>query len=62
LRGISKIDEFAIQLDQYNLKSAEEIRGFDTNHFFLDHMTSVGFNISLAIHFYLEKRKEIVKT
>jgi hypothetical protein len=27
LRGISKIDEFAVQLDQYSLKFAEEIKG-----------------------------------
>jgi hypothetical protein len=27
LRGISKIDEFVVQLDQYNLKFADEIKG-----------------------------------
>jgi hypothetical protein len=48
LRSISKIDEFAVQLDQYNLKFAEEIKGFDPNHIFIDHMTSVGFSNSLA--------------
>jgi hypothetical protein len=48
LRGISKIDEFAIQLDQYNLKFVDEIKGFDPNHLFTVHMTYVGCNTSLA--------------
>jgi hypothetical protein len=48
LRGISKIDEFTIQLDQYNLKFTEEIKGFDPKHFFVDHMTSVGFSNALT--------------
>jgi hypothetical protein len=48
LRGISKIDEFSTQLDQYNLKYAEEIKGFDPNNLFTDHMTYVGFSKSLT--------------
>jgi hypothetical protein len=41
LRGISKIDEFIVQLDQYNLKFTDEIKGFDPNHIFMDLMTYV---------------------
>jgi hypothetical protein len=56
-RGSSKIDEFAVQLDQYNLKFADEIKGFDPNHFFMAHVTFVGYNISLAIAFLFEEEE-----
>jgi len=56
LRGITKIDEFAIQLGQYNLKFAEEIKGFDPQHLFIDHMTSVGYSNALTNTFiFLEE-------
>jgi hypothetical protein len=48
LRGISKIDEFVVQLDQYNLKFADEIKVFDPYHFFMDHMTCIGYITSLT--------------
>jgi hypothetical protein len=48
LRGIAKIDEFASYFDQYNLKFAEEIKGFDPNHLFYNHMISVGISPALV--------------
>jgi hypothetical protein len=48
LRGIAKIDEFASYLDQYNLRFAEEIKGFDPNHLFYNHMVSVGISPASA--------------
>jgi hypothetical protein len=48
LRGIAKIDEFASYLDQYNLRFAEEIKGFDPNHLFYNHMISIGISPALA--------------
>jgi hypothetical protein len=47
LRGISKIDEYASYFDQFNLKFAEEIKGFDLNHIFYNHMVLVGINSTL---------------
>jgi hypothetical protein len=57
LRGISKIYEFAVQLDQYNFKFANEIRGFDPNHLFMEHMTSIRYNTSLANTFLFEEEE-----
>ena len=47
-RGISKNYEFVVQLDQYNFKFAKEIKGFDPNHLFINHMTSVAFSNALT--------------
>jgi hypothetical protein len=47
LRGIAKIDEFASYFDYYNLKFALEIKGFDPNHLFYNHMVSVGISPTL---------------
>jgi hypothetical protein len=38
LRGTAKIDEYDTQFDQYNMKFAKEIKGFDPKHLFHDHM------------------------
>jgi hypothetical protein len=51
LRGTAKIDEYAAQFDQYNMKFAKEIKGFDPNHIFHDHMVSFGFNNTLINNF-----------
>jgi hypothetical protein len=48
LKNASKIDEYAVQFDQYNLKMENEIKGFDPNQYFMNHMTSVGFSVSYA--------------
>jgi hypothetical protein len=57
LRGISKIDEFVVRLEQHNLKFADEIKGFDPNHLFIDHMTSIGYNTSLTNTFLFEEEE-----
>jgi len=57
LRGISKIDEFVVELDQYNLKFENEIKCFEPNHIFMEHMTSVGYNTSLANTFLFEEEE-----
>ena len=48
LRGTAKIDEYATQFNQYNMKFAKQIKGFDPNHLFRDHMVLVGFNNTLT--------------
>jgi hypothetical protein len=47
LRKHAKIDEHATQFDQYNMEFAKEMKGFDPNHIFHDHMVLVGFNNTL---------------
>jgi len=44
-------------LDQYSLKFAEKIKGFDPNQIFMDHMTFVGFTTSLANTFLFEEEE-----
>jgi hypothetical protein len=51
LRSISNIDEFAVQVDQYNLKFAEEIKWFNSNHLLINHMKSIGCSVSLTNYF-----------
>jgi hypothetical protein len=58
LRGIAKIDEYSTHLNQFNLKYAEKIRGFDPSHIFLDHMTSVGFNNAFTNTLMFEEEEE----
>ena len=41
---IPKIDEYASYFDQFNLNFAEEIKGFDPNNLFYNHMVEVGLN------------------
>jgi hypothetical protein len=48
LRGIAKIDEYALYFNQYDLKFVEEIKGFDPNHLFYNHMMSVGLSPALV--------------
>jgi hypothetical protein len=51
LGSISNIYEFLVHFDQYNLNLVEKIKGLDPNHLFMDHMTSVGFIVSLSNSF-----------
>jgi hypothetical protein len=44
LREIPKIDEYASYFNQFNLKFAEEIKGFDPNNLFYNHMVAVGLS------------------
>jgi hypothetical protein len=46
---------FSVKFDQYNLKLAEEIKGFDPNHLFMDHILSVGYSVSFANSFIFDK-------
>jgi hypothetical protein len=77
LRGTSKIDEFVVHLDQYNLEFIDKIRGFHPKHLFVDHMTSVGFSNALTNTFifgveegnihdpmvqFIDKRKDDIET
>jgi hypothetical protein len=48
LRGISKIDEFVVRMDQYNLKFVQDIKAFIQTHIFIDHMTFFGFSNALT--------------
>jgi hypothetical protein len=46
LKSASKIDEFATQFNQYNLKLENQVKGFDPQQYFMNHMVSVGFSAS----------------
>jgi hypothetical protein len=48
LRNVVNIDEFSVQFDQFKLKLANEIKGFDPNQLFMNHMIYVGYSISFA--------------
>jgi hypothetical protein len=45
-RNINKMDEFASNFNNVNLKYAEKIKGFDPYKIFVEHMLLVGFNNS----------------
>jgi len=47
LTRIEKNDEFALYFDQYNLKSAEQNKGFYLNHLFYNHIVLVGISHAL---------------
>jgi hypothetical protein len=49
---MNKIDEFSSHFHNLNLKYVENIRGFDPNEIFVEHMLTVGF-ISSFIHIVL---------
>jgi hypothetical protein len=42
LWGISKIDKYATYFENSDLKFSKEIKGFDQNHLFYNHLLSVG--------------------
>jgi hypothetical protein len=44
LRETPKNDEYASYFNQFNLKFAEEIKGFDPNNLFYHHMVAVEIN------------------
>jgi hypothetical protein len=46
LKNASKIDEFATQFDHYNLKLENQVRGFDPQQYFMNHMVFIGFSVS----------------
>jgi hypothetical protein len=45
-RIINKIDTFSSDFNNVSLKYAENIKGFDPNNIFVEHMLSVGFSNS----------------
>jgi hypothetical protein len=55
-RNINKINEFANHFNNVNLKYVEKIKGFDPIQIFVEHMLSVGFNISF-IHTILNEEE-----
>jgi hypothetical protein len=56
-KNINKIDEFASHFNNVSLKYVKNIKGFDPNKIFVEHMISVGFNNSF-IHTTLNKEEE----
>ena len=56
-RNMNKIDEFTNYFHNLNLKYAENIRGFDPNGIFLEHMLTVGFSNSF-IHTVLREEED----
>jgi hypothetical protein len=61
MKSISHLDETSTHFDLFNLKQANEIKGFDPNQLFMTHMTSVGYNMAFSKTFYLEKEKMTIK-
>jgi hypothetical protein len=62
LRNASKNNEYAVQFDQYNLKLENQVKGFDPQQYFKNHMTFVGFSVSYINTYYLEKKKKKMAT
>jgi hypothetical protein len=58
LKNNANIDEFSIQFDQFNLKKANEIKGFDPNQLFMKHMTLVGYSVSFANTFLFGEEED----
>jgi hypothetical protein len=52
--NLKKIDEFANDSHNLNLKYLEKIKWFDANRIFVEHMIPVGFNKSF-IHIVLRE-------
>jgi hypothetical protein len=48
LKNVVNIDDFSVQFNQYNLKSADEIKGFKSNHLFMNHVAFVGYSVSFS--------------
>jgi hypothetical protein len=48
IKNAANIDEYAVLFDQYNLKVENEIKGFDPNQLFMNHMMYVGYSVSYA--------------
>jgi hypothetical protein len=46
VNNASKIDEFAIQFDQYNLILEYLVKGFDPLQYFMNHMIATSFTVS----------------
>jgi hypothetical protein len=58
LKNVANIDEYAGQFDQFDLKVAEEIKGFDPNQLFMKHMISVGYSVSYANTFLFGEEED----
>jgi hypothetical protein len=56
-KNMKKIDEFANQFHNLNIKYAENIRGFEPNRIFVEHMLTIGFNNSF-IHDVLKEEEQ----
>jgi hypothetical protein len=56
-RNMNKIDEFANHFHNLNLKYVENIRGFDPNGIFLEHMLKLSFSSSF-IHTVLGEEED----
>jgi hypothetical protein len=48
VKSIAHLDEISTQFDLFNLKKANEIKGFNPNQLFMTHMTSVGYSMSFS--------------
>jgi hypothetical protein len=56
-KNINKIDGFSNHFHNLNLKYDENIKGFDPNEIFVEHILVVGFNISF-IHIVLSEAED----
>jgi len=56
-RSMNKIDEFTNHFHNLNLKYTENIRGFDPNKIFMEHMLTMGFRNSF-IHTVLGEEED----
>jgi hypothetical protein len=48
LKSITNIDEFLVEFDKLNLKLADEVKGFNPNQMFMNHMIYVGYSVSFT--------------
>jgi hypothetical protein len=56
-KNINKINEFSNHFHILNLKYAKNIKGFDPNRIFVEHMIPVGFNNSF-LHIVLNEEED----
>ena len=48
VKSITYLVEISTQFDLFNTNKENEIKGFDSIHLFMTHMTLVGYNVSFS--------------
>jgi hypothetical protein len=56
LKNASKIDEFATQFDQYNMKLENQVKGFDPQQYFMNHIVLYRFQRFIHKYLYIWRR------
>ena len=57
VKNASKIDEFVVQFEPHKLKVSNYVKGFDPQHFFMNHIISTGLVSHILTHTYMRMRR-----